>query len=116
MFSSAETTGAAKLSQAVNLSQQDREAAGAELGWVAVLAGFHTGLLFGIHNLWVTKIAFHHSPSLKFPGCCRLMHEKGFNFAPVTSAPAGRQVPQVCPAGTSLQTMLWKSDGGKKHF
>lgn len=41
------------------------------------------------------------------------MHEKGFNFAPVPSALAGRQVPQVCPAGTSLQTMLWKSDGEK---
>lgn len=54
MFSSAEATGAAGLSQAVSLSRQDQEAAGAELGWVAVLAGFHTGLLFGIHDLWVT--------------------------------------------------------------
>ena len=58
MFSSVETIGAAKLSQEVNpapcFSQQDWEAAGAELGWVAVLAGFHTSLLSGVHNLWVT--------------------------------------------------------------
>jgi len=44
------------------------------------------------------------------------MHEKGFNFAPVASAPAGRQVPHVCPAGTSLQTMMWKSAGLKVPF
>lgn len=33
---------------------------------------------------------------------------KGFSFVLVASALAGKQVPQVCPAGTILQTVLWK--------
>lgn len=77
MFSSVETIGTAKLSRAVNpapcFSQQVREAAGAELGWMAVLAGLHASLLFGVLNLWVTQIAFYHSPSLEFPACHGLM-------------------------------------------
>lgn len=69
----------------------------------------------------VTHTGFLYSQGLFVPGvfaclfsnrCVSwsdLIHGKGFNFVPVASAPAGRQVLQVWPAGTILQTMLWNS-------